>query len=663
MKKIIDLRPSSSADEIQCPDGELENADFMFPDSAASESGSGGNGGNSSSPDFTNLLVNLSNSRSLPPGSDFLAVHSPSPGVRNIIIRTSDGHAAWLGDTIINFPPVKPLKAVGVKEWLVFLTEEGLFYALWNGEDYVYCGSSPRPPESEYRLQTKAIPPYSNADGESPRLTVSVSIGNDSENDVLGWLAGRGNPCSASTRSNIISTVTEKLKEFLKNVRLAGFFFSPVNVSSAWVLKDGSLWLRSEWQQLSLPGVEDSGITLAVESAECSAGQLYISLKLSHSPFVPVCKAIDVPSNWTHLIHGVEHIVESPPADDEKVSVSTPVWLSTGVRGFTTNLDHLSSQPAENKNLIYSAMEEGAPENIFSIGGRLLATRGGSIFTSKNALPMVCTGASEIAGEGVLHLTQSLRALSSGQFGQFPLYAFCRDGIRALTPDNGSFRDVQLISRDVPLSKDCFAPLPDSTCFITRSGVMKIEGTSVSCISKSLETDFVASQRLLYLYKENALILYGPSSDRSHIYFLNTGKWFSMSSSVASHHYAWPETYVLADNKLGAAYLRAPSPVAPLSASGGELYPFKTRSIKLGAAFDYKQLSLVEVIWPDGSRQPLKLYGAVKPGKWYFLGLAPGGRMTLRGSGWRFFRIESFAVKSNDRYFLPRILMVYRQSF
>lgn len=83
--------------------------------------------------------------------------------------------------------------------------------------------------------------------------------------------------------------------------------------------------------------------------------------------------------------------------------------------------------------------------------------------------------------------------------------------------------------------------------------------------------------------------------------------------------------------------------------------PVKTRPIKLGDPFACKKISEVEAAWPDGSLLPLKLYGSLRLDKWYFLGLAPKVRMTTRGSGWRYFMVETFAMARDGRYHLPTL--------
>ena len=663
MKKIINLRPATEADDIHCLDGELENAEFIF-DGAGTLGQEGGNDKNSDN--ISNYTLVLNSPKTMPAGAVFLAVHTPEPGVKNIIIRNSGGRVAWLQEGVGPFPVTNPRKVIGVREWLVILADSGLYFARWNGKEYEFAGKVPPAPSVTFTARPVALPPYSYTDGESPQLEVSVSVGNDSENEVLDWLSGRGSTCSLTTRQNIVENVKEKLMEFLAATESAGMYVSPIKAVCAWKLNDGSLWESSEYQKLFSPTAgEDEPISLSIVAADCRDGRLFMTLRVSHTPFIPERDDLAVPSEWSEVIREAESVIVSPDKETSgEMYVSSPVWISSTSRGFKTGAGKDRTDAGADGITVRGTMDSnGIPDNIFSIGGKMLATLSdGRILASRGGLPMVCEGESKISGEGLMHLTQSLRSLSSGQFGEFPLYAFCGDGVRALTPDGGSFRDVQLISRDVALSKNSFAPLPDSTCFISKAGVMKIEGTNVTCLTKNMEREFVATDRLLYLYKENALILYNPGTPVADLCFLNTGKWLKMmASSLISHHYAWPSTYVHADGKTGELEVREAQPIAPLQTiQTSTPVAIKTRPIKLGSAFDVKQLTSIEAVWPDGSFQPLKVYGAMRLDKWYFLGLAPRGHVRMRGSGWRFFRIETFAIKNENRYLLPQIMIIYK---
>ena len=624
MEKIINLIPASSADDILCKDGEVENSQQFFPDTTDSDSSDSGS--SASSP-----IYSIEPAFLLPAGASFICMHTPSGEVRNAILRLRNGDIAYVRlDTgsSAQIPLVEtariptPIKTVGVGDYLVFLTSVGLFYALWIKDEYRWIGETPPTPKAEIHASPRALPPYSYSDDSLPQFSVVADIGSDRSQDVLNWLNHGGASVSESTKINIRNAVKSAFSDYAEAVKRAGLHVSSVNARVCWQLPDETLWKAGE--EVAVGDPEEPGLTIL--NASCADSRLYMTMQVDRAPF----EVTMTPSTTTYPGLTPYLLVADETAD----SPYPPVH------------DDINSS--------------GIPDAIFSIGRRLLAVfnRSGSqtanlIATSTVGLPMVSAGVASVAGEEIIHLTQSLRPLSSGQFGEFPLFAFCRDGIRALTPSEGSFRDVQLISRDVPLGPDSFAPLPDATCFLSEGGVMKIEGTNVSCLSKNMERHFTADDRLLYHYATDSLLLYRPRLMQAMRYSFATGRWSDVDIALSAHHYAWPSAVVVTDGMVGMLTTIVPMPFAVTTAEAP--MPLKTRPIKLGNPFALKKVEEVEAAWPDGQQLPLRLYGALKPGKWYFLGLARRGRMRLRGSGWRYFRVETFASAGN----LPTLRFIF----
>ena len=87
----------------------------------------------------------------------------------------------------------------------------------------------------------------------------------------------------------------------------------------------------------------------------------------------------------------------------------------------------------------------------------------------------------------ILNISNSAKALSQGQFGAFPLYAFCEDGIWALTlSDSGEINGKQPISRDVCNNPDSVTQIDDAVVFTTDKGLMLIQGSDVVCLSEGM---------------------------------------------------------------------------------------------------------------------------------------------------------------------------------
>jgi hypothetical protein len=92
-------------------------------------------------------------------------------------------------------------------------------------------------------------------------------------------------------------------------------------------------------------------------------------------------------------------------------------------------------------------------------------------------------------GDGdIKGITTSAKALSEGQFGQFPIYAFCTDGVWGVEiSDEGIFRSVQPISRDVCNNPDSVTQIDGAVVFTTDQGLMMIQGSEVVNLSGAME--------------------------------------------------------------------------------------------------------------------------------------------------------------------------------
>lgn len=89
----------------------------------------------------------------------------------------------------------------------------------------------------------------------------------------------------------------------------------------------------------------------------------------------------------------------------------------------------------------------------------------------------------------ILGLASASVALSEGQFGQFPLYAFTDGGIWSLSVgDDGSYKARQPVSRDICLGEGgSVTQLDRSVVFASSRGVMLLEGSEVVCLSDALD--------------------------------------------------------------------------------------------------------------------------------------------------------------------------------
>jgi hypothetical protein len=78
-------------------------------------------------------------------------------------------------------------------------------------------------------------------------------------------------------------------------------------------------------------------------------------------------------------------------------------------------------------------------------------------------------------------------ALSTGQFGQFPLYVFTEGGIWTISlDDEGKMAASHPVSRDVAL-EGTIAQLDQAIVFVSNQGVMILQGSQISCLSPYMD--------------------------------------------------------------------------------------------------------------------------------------------------------------------------------
>ena len=77
--------------------------------------------------------------------------------------------------------------------------------------------------------------------------------------------------------------------------------------------------------------------------------------------------------------------------------------------------------------------------------------------------------------------------LSEGQVGQFPLYVFTEEGIRFVSiTSTGDFGASFALSADVALSRRSILSFEQAVLFVSRAGVMLLQGRSITCISDAM---------------------------------------------------------------------------------------------------------------------------------------------------------------------------------
>lgn len=200
------------------------------------------------------------------------------------------------------------------------------------------------------------------------------------------------------------------------------------------------------------------------------------------------------------------------------------------------------------------------------------------IYTSEvnNPFYFPLLGINTVGTGRILGISSAVKALSEGQFGQFPLYAFTTEGVWALEVSNtGTYSAKQPVTRDVCINPDSITQIDSAVLFATRRGIMHISGSTTLCITDSIKTEtpfdvlslphmkelhdkldhdptmgkclpilpfteFLKSCRMIYDYVHQRIIVYNPAVTYVYVYSLKSQMWGMIYSNIADNVNSYP---------------------------------------------------------------------------------------------------------------------------
>lgn len=294
---------------------------------------------------------------------------------------------------------------------------------------------------------------------------------------------------------------------------------------------------------------------------------------------------------------------------------------------------------------------------------------GSKVYTSEvnNPFFFPVTGINTIGTGKILGIATAAKALSQGQFGQFPLYAFTTDGVWAMEVSaNGIFSAKQPITRDVCVNPDGITQIDSAVLFPTNRGIMLISGSQTQCISDVITNniefdvlslpgmdqlhamighgedscfpvvpflDFISSCGMVYDYLHQRIIVFNKSYSYAYVYSLKSKKWGMTYSNIANTINSYPEALAVD--------------------TGGNLVDFSqeseekqmgllvTRPIKLGEADILKTIDTLmqRGVFRNGHVKSA-LYGSRDLFNWHLVNSSVSHRiLNRRGTPYKYFRI------------------------
>lgn len=202
------------------------------------------------------------------------------------------------------------------------------------------------------------------------------------------------------------------------------------------------------------------------------------------------------------------------------------------------------------------------------------------IYTSESGNPFLFPlgGINTVGTGSILALAAATKALSQGQYGQFPLYAFTTEGVWALqTAENGFYSSIHAVTRDVCINPASVTQTDNAVIFATARGIMVLSGASATCISDPIRNagapalaqlpgigallhfydgsadnltfmpfgTFIKDCRIIYDYANRRLIVFHPEAPYAYVYAIDDSQWGMLYARITSAVNSYPDAIAM----------------------------------------------------------------------------------------------------------------------
>lgn len=288
-----------------------------------------------------------------------------------------------------------------------------------------------------------------------------------------------------------------------------------------------------------------------------------------------------------------------------------------------------------------------------------------TIYTSEvnNPFYFPVTGINTVGLGDILGICSTTKALSEGQFGQFPLYAFTDEGVWALAiSSTGEYTNVSPISRDVCNNPKSITQIDNAIIFSTARGLLLLSGSETNCITLPLEgkpfdgnnlqgfddikemvglqdvsipdiRDSLKDAYIAYDYPRQRILVYSASESLAYAYSLRSNQWGQVEDQgVAKIINSYPDAIAQTEDNNGSKLINISLPDKGKTINGLAI----TRPITLGMP---NILKTINVIYGRGDSMGIAVYGSRDFKKWMFIGSGLDNRVAnMHGSPFKAFR-------------------------
>ena len=248
------------------------------------------------------------------------------------------------------------------------------------------------------------------------------------------------------------------------------------------------------------------------------------------------------------------------------------------------------------------------------------------LFTSdvNNPFFFPLAGINTVGNSKILGLSAMTRPISQGQFGDYPLVAFCSDGNYALKVDVDGFSSgVSPIQEDIVINDDKITSLEDSIVIVTQKGLMLTTGGEITRLAPQMDGSpfdtetldniasvddgfellfssakdsngfmtFLRGARIAYDYSLNRILIYNPEKKYSYLYNFDNASVAKVvldgGGKIVNAVSDYPDTIIQSDN--GSLYsLYTKEDISEKEGHSKGL--IITRPLKFGAVMNLKSL-------------------------------------------------------------------------
>lgn len=188
----------------------------------------------------------------------------------------------------------------------------------------------------------------------------------------------------------------------------------------------------------------------------------------------------------------------------------------------------------------------------------------------------------------VMALRAAVKAMSTSQFGEYPVYALATDGTWAIyVASDGRFGQVRLVTPDICINALTVAQMDSAVIFATARGLMMLSGSTATCISDAIRTskafkvtdlpggdmfisaantgedvvtygsfaDFIKDCRVAYDYVRQRIIVFNPTKEDgerkysyAYVYSLRGKSWGILATNAESVINTYGNLLITTDN-------------------------------------------------------------------------------------------------------------------